>query len=570
MPNFYLSCRSRKDKQSDAIYFYAVRNIYHPDTKKQSKEQISIGRFSNGRCHFRNAALEHADLFKGTQYERAYWVWRETLDERSSDGVQDVVACDSIVNGDIRRAGVSLILNKVASDLELDRTLTTAFGKDLAERILSMAYYLSLLGRNPAYLFAKWNQNQVLPHDLLMSEKDISKIMSEITSENLTRFQSLWVQRFSEHDCLSMDITSISSYGRNVSDVSFGYNRDGEKLPQINLLMVVSQSPLLPVWFESLPGAINDISAVEDAVRIMQQLHCGSRRLVLDRGFASAENIAYLQKKGIKFTMGIPLHRFSEFRQAWLDAKAAGAFARPECSVDLFDADDVLGSFFFNKTLKLNGHRCYLHLFDCPWYRVKNEIDVQQDVDRIYRMLLKEVPLKSQHDQQIANECFTVKKTPVRGLKVTSNPQAIMKLKNELAGAFVILSNMQKDSQEALRIYKLRDGIEKRYDDLKNDLDMFRLRVHSPHNMRARLFLQFIAEILRCRILNQVQQIEKSSKFAALRKKTVTDILWTMDPLMRVQLDTHHAFYMRPTKDQRLILEFFGIDMTSRAWSSAR
>ena len=106
MPNFYLSCRSRKDKQSDAIYFYAVRNIYHPDTKKQSKEQISIGRFSNGRCHFRNAALEHADLFKGTQYERAYWVWRETLDERSSDGVQDVVACDSIVNGDIRRAGV--------------------------------------------------------------------------------------------------------------------------------------------------------------------------------------------------------------------------------------------------------------------------------------------------------------------------------------------------------------------------------------------------------------------------------------------------------------------------------
>ena len=49
---------------------------------------------------------------------------------------------------------------------------------------------------------------------------------------------------------------------------------------------------------------------------------------------------------------------------------------------------------------------------------------------------------------------------------------------------------------EALRVYRDKDVVEKCFDDLKNLLDMRRLRMHSIETVDGRLFVQFIALIL--------------------------------------------------------------------------
>jgi transposase len=51
-------------------------------------------------------------------------------------------------------------------------------------------------------------------------------------------------------------------------------------------------------------------------------------------------------------------------------------------------------------------------------------------------------------------------------------------------------------AEDALHEYSTRDYIEKDFDELKNDLDMKRIRVHTDDRMRARLLIQFIAEIM--------------------------------------------------------------------------
>ena len=61
---------------------------------------------------------------------------------------------------------------------------------------------------------------------------------------------------------------------------------------------------------------------------------------------------------------------------------------------------------------------------------------------------------------------------------------------------FVILSNTEKDDQTALWLYRERDATEKFFDDMKNNLDMDRLRVHSRANVKTRLFLQYFSTIL--------------------------------------------------------------------------
>jgi transposase len=44
--------------------------------------------------------------------------------------------------------------------------------------------------------------------------------------------------------------------------------------------------------------------------------------------------------------------------------------------------------------------------------------------------------------------------------------------------------------EDVLREYSTRDYIEKDFDELKNDLDMKQIRVHTDDRMRARLLMQ--------------------------------------------------------------------------------
>ena len=74
---------------------------------------------------------------------------------------------------------------------------------------------------------------------------------------------------------------------------------------------------------------------------------------------------------------------------------------------------------------------------------------------------------------------FTVKTTPKRGRKVARKQDAINSYKTDHAGYWVILTNCEKDAALALKAYKERSRVEQSFDNLKNELDMYRLRTHS-------------------------------------------------------------------------------------------
>ena len=97
-------------------------------------------------------------------------------------------------------------------------------------------------------------------------------------------------------------------------------------------------------------------------------------------------------------------------------------------------------------------------------------------------------------------EFFHFKETPKRGRKVEYNQTAIDEHRKNTTGWFVMITNDVKDPVKALEIYRQKDTAEKVFDDLKNDLDGKRLRIHSVQAMDGRLFIQFIALVLSARI----------------------------------------------------------------------
>ena len=65
-----------------------------------------------------------------------------------------------------------------------------------------------------------------------------------------------------------------------------------------------------------------------------------------------------------------------------------------------------------------------------------------------------------------------------------------------------------KDPAKALKIYQIKDAIEKSFNDLKNDLDTKRLKIHSTAAMDVRIFIQYIALILLSYVGEQLNKEE--------------------------------------------------------------
>ena len=53
-------------------------------------------------------------------------------------------------------------------------------------------------------------------------------------------------------------ISSFSSYAKHDHHIVWGYNRDREKLSQINVIMLSAKTADLPLWFSPLPGLMKE------------------------------------------------------------------------------------------------------------------------------------------------------------------------------------------------------------------------------------------------------------------------------------------------------------------------
>lgn len=555
--DYHLSQRKRKD----SIYLYACRDWTDPKTHKRKKEQHYLGVFKQGVCHFVEEALNFYEVLKGTIYEAQYWQWRKLRSVQATE--EALYTEDDLVQAEDCNAGIALFCNEQVKKLGLNALLEKVFDKDLSKRILSLVYFIARGGRDPLYTAANWSRDQILPIQKNMTEDDIARTLSDITASKILTFMISWMKKFPRNERLSLDITSISSYSRQISDITWGYNRDHEKLPQINLLMIVSQESRSPVWIEQLPGAISDNTTLKDVFQVLKQADDTQRCFVFDRGFASTENIAALLKNKLKFTMGLPLGVWKSVLEEAKTLFQEKKFFSPDAVLDDLEYEGY-PVHAVSVVRHIDGHIVYDHFYYTDRLQNKDKAELTKLLKLVQKKLKNQEDIVDPTEQIIADNCFTAKNTPKRGYTVKAKPEAIAIMREKTSGFFVIRTNQFKSPADAFKTYRLRDGIEKRFDDMKNQEDAKRLRIHTAHNMRSRIFLQFLSQILRC---NALETMDKS-ELKIPRVKTVTDLYFLIESIRRIKIENHRPFYKRPTKAQLVALEMFGISTDTAQWPS--
>jgi transposase len=99
-----------------------------------------------------------------------------------------------------------------------------------------------------------------------------------------------------------------------------GYSRD--KRPdckQVCIGLVVTPEGL-PMAYEVFAGNRNDVTTLEEIVRLMEEKYGPAQRIwVFDRGISSEENLAWLRKRGATYLVGTPKSMLRAHQAALLD-----------------------------------------------------------------------------------------------------------------------------------------------------------------------------------------------------------------------------------------------------------
>ena len=141
------------------------------------------------------------------------------------------------------------------------------------KELLALAYY-QIIESSPLYLFPYWLDDTHLPQVARMDSSAISKFCQEVgmLQQQRRHFQEQWIARLQPVKALYYDITSISSYSTNVEYVEWGYNRDKEALPQVNMGVVFCNRSSLPIFYNLYPGSIVDVKTLANCVKFLQAL----------------------------------------------------------------------------------------------------------------------------------------------------------------------------------------------------------------------------------------------------------------------------------------------------------
>ena len=154
---------------------------------------------------------------------------RQVRAAKRAAAAPDVTARATIV-------GPSTVLEKIARDTGLEKALRHSL-PDKWSQILSLAFFLVQKGL-PLSRCETWSTSNKHPFGESILSQDVSELLTSISEGERQGFFSRWMKTLAEKDALFYDITSVSSYSEQNEYVRWGYNRDNEKLPQINLELI--------------------------------------------------------------------------------------------------------------------------------------------------------------------------------------------------------------------------------------------------------------------------------------------------------------------------------------------
>ena len=476
--------------------------------------------------------------------------------------------------------GNIFLLEEISKSIGLSDVLKECYPDNYQEILLNSFY--EIIGESKNYLLHHFQDEHYFENTKTMYSSDVSRLHSLLGSDERSKyaFTEKWIEKINPQNGIYYDITSFSSYATNNEYVEWGYNRDKENLPQINLGMVCCMKTGLPFFYNIFPGSIVDVTTIKNFIKFLIIYKLQDLFLILDKGFFSVSNICELMESDRNFSLIIPLpfslNLTKELIKNDLDIK------NPQ---NMFQYNEEI---LFHKAVptSIKGHNFTAHIF----FNEKAEVDQRH---LFYSKLLtylycvrstryeakiskKELNNQKTFETYVNDEipnsyknyfCYDASKKAV-----VRNETKINEYLSKL-GFFIIISAKENlPKEDVLSFYRDKDKIEKIlvlctkyevFDSSKNELNTDRLHSHSKTTTEGRLFVKFIATILyqqMTRVLRKVQaKVMKDNDM--FKKYSVTELLKELSKMKMISLPEVGNFTTECSKKQREIFGKFKVEL---------
>jgi len=498
-------------------YAYEVTPYYDKKTKKIKQKTRYLGKYKDGKVIRVNYKAPSRILDYGE-----FLPYIHILNELKISEILHVILPENMAN-----TVITLALNRLVYPVALNNI-----------RVWYERTYLSELFGN-----------------LPLSSQNLSRMLERIGEGNVgMEFSERFVRFIGCNRGLVYDITSLSSHSKQIEMLEYGYNRDDDGQPQINLSIVAHKDLGIPVMYDIYPGSIVDVSTLHNTIERMKAMGIDDITLILDRGFFSSTNLNDLMEMDYDFIVGASFSSKS-VKSTVLKLRR---YIKRGRNLHRFN-----GKILFVKGVKLDiGTRTYNAYVYYDPVREHSEMmhfyaHLHDIIERLEGRVIRQWEDPSTVVNDVAGNFRTYIRWELKGNRfhVSVRDKAVSQRVN-LMGSMVLIYNGNYDRDYVLGMYKERELVEKMFRALKNDISGIPLRVHKTSVVRGIIFVHFLALILRFRLLRML----KSS--GLIEDYSIPKLILELSKIKRVVLADGKTITTEISKKQRNIIKKLGLTIS--------
>ena len=494
------------------------------------------------------------------------------------------------------RAGGYIVIDKMLEKSGIPEMLSHHFTEADKGLLLDLVAYSILTENNAGQYYPDYAYNHPLfTRDMtLYSDTKVSDFLHSVTADQRIGFLNEWNQNRDHREkiYISYDATNKNCQAGDVDFAEYGYAKDDPSKPIINYAVAYDTDNREALWYEEYPGSVNDMSQLRYTVQRAQGYGYKHIGFILDRGYFDRKNFEYMDECGYSFIIVLKGYK-SLARELILEKK--GTFEKKRsCYIR---EEGVAGTTIKRKMFETDKKERYFHLYYSISRENRERNDLEENLKKMADAMKRQEGREYQFSERYA-EYYNLyyqtvtekvqvikdekpKEEGARQKKKQKNENAqpeekeivkqviflcgkektdVVEAETNLQGYFVIITSDEMTAEQALRRYHSRDTSEKLFRADKSFLENHSFRVYSNESVAAKVFIAFIALIIRNRIFNALQD-EMKVLGTKPNFMTVPAALRELEKIEMVRL-TDNIYHQdhAVTKTQKTILKAFNMD----------
>ena len=526
-------------KKKDAVYVeYEYDRIYDPVRQYTFPKRVTIGKLSE----------TDPELMQPNQNFLKYFPDAELPETKNRTSRSSCL-----------RVGAYFVLRKIIEEYNLVELLGGYFEQRDLGLFLDLAVYSILAENNAAQYYPDYTYNHPLFTNGMKqySDSTVSDFLNSVTDDQSTGFLNSWneTRNHREKIYISYDSTNKNCQAGDIEMVEFGHPKVDVGQPVFNYAVAYDTHNQEPLFYEKYPGSLNDISQLQ--FMLDKAFGYGYKKIgfILDRGYFSCENIQYMDKCGYSFVIMVR-GMASLVNELVLEHK--GTFESKRVN-NIYEYG-VYGKTVKHRLYAGDKNERYFHLYHSISKESAERAGIENRLNQM-TLYLKKYQNKVKEFGPGFEKYFNLhydEKT--QAFVLPEERCSVVERELDLAGYFCIITSEKMSAKEAIELYKSRDTSEKLFRGDKSYLGNKSIRVYSEESARAKIFVEFVAMILRCKMYTKLKEEMKK-----LEKKpnymTVPAALKELEKIEMVrQLDNVYRLDHAVTANQKTILNAFGLD----------